>query len=86
MSENAHFAEMCQKNNLVFIGPTVENMKLLGDKERGKQLMEKADLCIIPGSNVLDTLQDAADAAEKIGYPRDAESALRRRRPRDFAL
>jgi len=69
LSENAHFAELCEKNNLVFIGPTTENMKLLCDKERIKRLIAGAGLNIIPGSAVLGTVQEASDAAERIGYP-----------------
>ena len=69
LSENAHFAELCEKNNLVFIGPTTENMKLLSDKEQIKNLMARAGLPIIPGSAILNTVQAAASAAEIIGYP-----------------
>ncbi len=69
LSENAHFAELCEKNNLVFIGPTTENMKKLCDKERIKRLVAEAGLTIIPGSAILGTVQDASIAAVKIGYP-----------------
>lgn len=69
LSENSDFAEMCQKNNIVFIGPTIENMKLLSDKEQIKRLMSKAGLPTIPGSTILDTMDSARSAAEKIGYP-----------------
>lgn len=69
LSENAHFAQLCEKNNLVFIGPTTENMKLLCDKERIKRLAGDAGLTIIPGSAILDTVQHAALAAKEIGYP-----------------
>ncbi len=69
LSENAHFAELCRNNWLVFIGPSPESMKELGDKERIKRLMSDAGLAVIPGSEVLATLQDARRAAEKIGYP-----------------
>ncbi len=69
LSENAHFAQLCENNNLVFIGPTTENMKLLSDKEQIKRLASGAGLTVIPGSAILDTAADAALAAEKIGYP-----------------
>jgi len=69
LSENAHFAQLCEKNNLVFIGPTTENMKLLSDKEQIKRLVANAGLSVIPGSAILDTVADAGSAAEKIGYP-----------------
>lgn len=69
LSENAHFAELCHKNNLVFIGPSLENMQQLGDKEKIKRLMQQAGLPVIPGSPVLDTVAQALEAAEQIGYP-----------------
>ncbi|MEA4896483.1 MAG: acetyl-CoA carboxylase biotin carboxylase subunit [Oscillospiraceae bacterium] len=69
LSESAHFAQLCEKNNLVFIGPTTKNMKLLSDKAQIKRLMEKAGLSVIPGSEIVDTVEGARTAAEKIGYP-----------------
>lgn len=69
LSENAHFAQLCKNNNLVFIGPTTENMTRLSDKEQIKRLVANTGLPIIPGSAILDTVQDAALAAKKIEYP-----------------
>ena len=69
LSENAHFAENCRKNGIVFIGPTAENMNRLSDKATIKRLMEAAGLATIPGSGVLDTVESALAAAERIGYP-----------------
>jgi len=69
LSENAHFAESCRKNGIVFIGPSVEQMNRLSDKAIIKKLMEEAGLPTIPGTDVLDTVEDALAAAEKIGYP-----------------
>lgn len=69
LSENADFAELCAKNNIVFIGPTVENMRTLSDKEHIKQLMSDSGLPVIPGSEILPTVEDARAAAKKIGYP-----------------
>lgn len=69
LSENAHFAELCGKNNLAFIGPSVENMRQLSDKAQVKQIMAEAGLPTIPGSKILETAQEAAEEAERIGYP-----------------
>ncbi len=69
LSENAHFAELCRKNGIVFIGPSVENARQLSDKSNIKHLMAQAGLPTIPGSGVLDTLDAALDAAAQIGYP-----------------
>ena len=50
LSENAHFAELCHKNSVAFIGPSIENMQRLGDKAQAKKLMAEAGLPVIPGS------------------------------------
>ena len=69
LSENAHFAALCRKNGLVFIGPTAENMERLSDKTSIKQLMKDAGLPVIPGTDVLSSAAEALKAAEEIGYP-----------------
>ena len=69
LSENAHFADQCRRNGLVFIGPTVDQMERLSDKAIIKHLMDEAGLATIPGTGVLYTVQEALTAAEKIGYP-----------------
>lgn len=69
LSENAHFADLCRRNGIVFIGPTVENMERLSDKAAIKRLMADAGLSTIPGTGVLDRVSDALEAAERIGYP-----------------
>ena len=69
LSENAQFAALCRKNGIVFIGPTVENMNRLSDKAIIKRLMQTAGLQTIPGTDVLNSVKEALDAAQKIGYP-----------------
>lgn len=69
LSENAHFAALCRKNGVVFIGPSVENMERLSDKAVIKRLMSDAGLPTIPGTDVLNTVDEALAAAQKIGYP-----------------
>lgn len=69
LSENAHFAQLCIDNGIVFIGPTIENMKLLSDKEKIKRFMIEAELAVISGSEVLNSVEQAYKEAEKIGYP-----------------
>ncbi len=69
LSENAHFAESCLKNGIVFIGPSVENMRALASKEETKRRMQEAGLPVIPGTPVLAGLPEAKTAAEKLGYP-----------------
>ncbi len=70
LAENAHFAEVCAECGIVFIGPTAESMKLLGDKVAARKLAREARVSVIPGSK--GALKDEAEAikiASKIGYP-----------------
>ena len=69
LSENAHFAAQCRKNGIAFIGPSVKSMEELSDKAILKKKMSQSGLDVIPGTEALPTLEDALDAAEKIGYP-----------------
>ncbi len=70
LAENAHFAEICQSCNIKFIGPTADNIRLMGDKMAAKDSMRKAGLPIIQGSlGIIKTKQDALKTAQRIGYP-----------------
>jgi acetyl-CoA carboxylase biotin carboxylase subunit len=70
LSENAEFAEICQKCGLTFIGPTAENIRLMGDKISARQSVIKSGVPILPGTkdNVA-TVEEAQKIAEKIGFP-----------------
>ena len=69
LSENAHFAGLCRRHGLVFIGPEPESMERLSDKAILKELMRDAGLDVIPGTQVLDSIETARQEAERIGYP-----------------
>lgn len=69
LSENAHFARLCRKNGLVFIGPNPENMERISDKALLKEQISKTQLTVIPGSKVVLSLEEAKKSAESIGYP-----------------
>lgn len=70
LSENAHFAEICESSQITFIGPSPQNIRLLGDKMAAKETMSKAGLPITPGSNsVVKTKEEALKIARRIKYP-----------------
>lgn len=69
LSENAEFAERCAKNGIVFIGPEPGSMKMVSDKTAIKSIIEQTKLRPIPGTEALEDVNEAAAAAEKIGYP-----------------
>ena len=70
MAENAEFAEICQNCGLTFIGPTPENIRLMGDKIAARQSVIKTGVPILPGTedNVA-TAEEAQRIADEIGYP-----------------
>jgi acetyl-CoA carboxylase biotin carboxylase subunit len=71
LSENAAFAEAVAENGLVFIGPSAECIRTMGDKVAAKQAMRSAGVSCVPGSDgALDgDDQDARRIAAGIGYP-----------------
>ncbi|MBN1405461.1 MAG: acetyl-CoA carboxylase biotin carboxylase subunit [Candidatus Omnitrophica bacterium] len=70
LAENAHFAEICQSCHIKFIGPSVDNMKLVGDKMAAKLAMKKAGMPIIPGSEaIVKDKDEALKIAKRIRYP-----------------
>ncbi len=70
LAENADFAEVCESCGIVFIGPRPEQIRQMGDKVAAKDLMKKAGVPVIPGSDgVVTTFGDAIDVADKVGYP-----------------
>ncbi len=70
LSENAHFAEVCESIGVKFIGPTSENIALMGDKSKAREVVAKRGLPVTPGSaGELRSEQDALEAAQNIGFP-----------------
>ncbi len=70
LSENAKFAKICEESNIKFIGPKFEVIEKMGNKSNSKEMMKKAGIPVIPGSDgALKSLEDAAKTAKEIGYP-----------------
>ena len=59
LSERADFAEACERAGLVFIGPTPEQLRLLGDKSAARSLAARCGVPLLPGSTGAVTLEDA---------------------------
>src|ERR687891_460128 len=77
LSENENFSEMCEKNGIIFIGPTSKAMELTGDKMKCKAVMKKAKVPTVPGSDgIVEDMEEAADIAEEAGYPILLKSAF----------
>jgi acetyl-CoA carboxylase biotin carboxylase subunit len=70
LSENAKFAEMVEAHNLVFIGPTADHIRIMGDKIAAKTTMADLGVPLVPGSiGELASLDEAREVAERILYP-----------------
>ncbi|WP_100913352.1 acetyl/propionyl/methylcrotonyl-CoA carboxylase subunit alpha [Pseudoalteromonas spongiae] len=70
LSENTHFADKCEQNNIIFIGPSSEAINAMGSKSRSKELMFEANVPLVPG--YYGENQDPAfllTEAEKVGFP-----------------
>ena len=69
LSENASFAEICADVGVVFIGPPPAAMVQMGDKVQARIAMERAGLPMLPGTDVLRSLGEGEEAAQRVGFP-----------------
>jgi acetyl-CoA carboxylase biotin carboxylase subunit len=70
LSENPDFAEVCETCGLKFIGPRPSVIRMMGMKDRARQVMRQAGVPILPGSvGALESVEEAGTLAREIGYP-----------------
>jgi acetyl-CoA carboxylase biotin carboxylase subunit len=71
LAENANFAEQVEKSGFVFIGPTADVIRLMGDKVSAKAAMKRAGVPTVPGSDgaITEDNEQTLAAARAIGYP-----------------
>ena len=69
LSENSDFARQCERENLVFIGPTADHIELFGLKHHARQLAQDSDVPLLAGSPLLETVDEALSYAQDLGYP-----------------
>jgi urea carboxylase len=69
LSENADFAEACEAAGIAFIGPTAQNMRDFGLKHTARALAIASGVPVSPGTDLLSSVEEAAEAAARIGYP-----------------
>ncbi len=70
LSENASFAEICSSCGITFIGPSVRNMRVMGDKARARRAADKAGVPTIPGESTgYSDPKEALLTAERVGFP-----------------
>jgi acetyl-CoA carboxylase biotin carboxylase subunit len=69
LSENAGFARAVTSAGLTFVGPSAAAIAAMGDKARARVLAEEAGVPLVPGSGVVDNVEEAVAAAGRVGYP-----------------
>ena len=69
LSENQDFARACADNGIVFVGPPPAAMAAMGEKVPARERMRDSGVPIVPGTDAIDSVDEAAAAARDIGYP-----------------
>lgn len=70
LSENAKFAEMCEKCNIAFIGPSAEVIDKMGNKQEARKTMMNAGVPVVPGTKeAVYTAEEGKKIADEMGYP-----------------
>lgn len=70
LSENSHFAKMCEEIGIKFIGPSYKMIELMGNKSKAKETMKNSGVPVVMGSDgVVESLEQTKKIAKEIGYP-----------------
>lgn len=70
LSERAHFVEACEKAGLVFVGPSADSMRVMGDKIAARRTVDEVGVPRVPGSaGVVKSAAEALEVSKKIGFP-----------------
>jgi acetyl-CoA carboxylase biotin carboxylase subunit len=70
LSENSAFAEECEKNNIIFIGPKSKAIEMMGSKLAAKEAVMKYDIPMVPGvDHAIIDVEEAKRTAQQVGFP-----------------
>ena len=69
LSENPRFAELCECCKIKFIGPSAEIIRRMGDKDEARRTMREAGVPVVPGCDLVESLEQLHAEAQRIGYP-----------------
>jgi propionyl-CoA carboxylase alpha chain len=70
LSENASFAELCEKNNIIFVGPKSKAIKIMGSKLAAKEAVKAYHIPMVPGiDEAITDINKAQEIAKEIGFP-----------------
>jgi acetyl-CoA carboxylase biotin carboxylase subunit len=69
LAENAEFSEICERSGITFIGPSPTQIRLMGDKAAARRTMKEVGVPIVPGTDILQDVDEALGIAREIGFP-----------------
>ncbi|MDE2573188.1 MAG: acetyl-CoA carboxylase biotin carboxylase subunit [bacterium] len=69
LAENARFAEICRDHGIAFIGPSPDAIRAMGDKATAKRIMVEAKVPVTPGTDIVESVEEARAFAKRAGYP-----------------
>jgi acetyl-CoA carboxylase biotin carboxylase subunit len=69
LAENAEFSEICERSELTFIGPTPQQIRMMGDKATARRTMREVGVPIVPGTDAIADVDEALAQADEIGFP-----------------
>ena len=69
LSENPRFAELCERCKIRFIGPSAEIIRRMGDKDEARRTMREAGVPVVPGCDLVESVEQLHAEAQRIGYP-----------------
>ncbi|WP_149453232.1 acetyl-CoA carboxylase biotin carboxylase subunit [Pasteuria penetrans] len=69
LAENADFAELCNACGISFIGPSPEAISTMGDKQKAREIVVRADVPVLPGGILEGSAEEMQASADAVGYP-----------------
>ncbi len=69
VAENADFAALCEREGLIFVGPSPDALRLFGDKVAARDLAQSLDIPVVPGGKRVGSAPQATDVAISLGFP-----------------
>jgi len=69
LAENAEFAQIVGEHDLVFIGPSPEHVRLMGDKVAAKRTAQELGIPVVPGGHAVSDVAQAREEADRVGFP-----------------
>lgn len=69
LAEQPELAQACSDNGLIFVGPSPDNIRKMGDKVVARKMVKELGVPVIPGSELVQDVEEALAAAEQVGFP-----------------